>query len=361
MITMNSASQDFQKLEHFLDEKITGKLTPGVQFLVADASGTLFEYNRGIADFASSGNVVPATQFKMYSATKLLTMIAIMKLIEQGKVSLDSAVSEYIPYNFPDSVTIRRLLSHTAGCSRYPFVKQIHLDTEDSAFNYTSFMSEMIPRHSKLKYKPGKKHMYSNFGIMLLSTVVETVSGFDYKEYIADSIIEPLSLADDEYVGFEFTPHTATAYQKRGTLMHWLFSMMVDTDKYYGEKFGRWQSYEKLYMEGIGFGGGFANARGFAKLFVALLRSEIINAKSLSMTFEPQTYGNGKISKNSLGWWRGKDNRAESFYHPGGGGGYSCELRVYPETGLVRVMMMNKTQTFGDLKMFSEIDKLWLK
>ena len=73
-------AQDFSALENYLDNKITGKESPGIQFLVADRSGILFEYNKGKANIGNNITVYSDTQFKMYSQTKLLTMLSIMKM-----------------------------------------------------------------------------------------------------------------------------------------------------------------------------------------------------------------------------------------------------------------------------------------
>jgi CubicO group peptidase (beta-lactamase class C family) len=142
--------------------------------------------------------------------------------------------------------------------------------------------------------------------------------------------------------------------------MHWFYSLIIDKGKYYGSKTKNWQHLNKLYIEGLGFGGGFANAKGLAKLMISLMNEDIIKKETLNQSFEIQNYKHDKTGKMALGWWHGKVKDNQSFYHPGGGGGYSCELRIYPEKGIVRVMMMNKTQSFKDLKLFKRIDELWI-
>lgn len=354
-------SQNYSKLEDYLEHKIQGKLSPGVQFVIADKGGILYEYNGGVTNLETKEKVSANTQFKMYSSTKMLTMLAIMQLVEQGKVDLDAPVSKYLNYSFSDEVTVRAALSHTAGFSRYPFAKEIHLETEHTGFNYSQFINEMIPKHKQLKYKPGTKNIYSNTGYLVLSAIVEKVSGQKYEEYVAQNIFSNTKLENTDYLGFEYSDLTATAYQKRGTLMHWIFSSMVDTDKFYAAKVGRWQTYNNLYMKGVGFGGGFANTGGLAKLYVDVLNHKVLKEQTLNSTFESQYYKKNKKSKQTLCWWTGEVNGYKAFHHAGGGGGYSCEIRVYPEKGIVRIIMMNKTQDFSDLKLFSKLDKLWLE
>ena len=359
---MTTTAQNFDRLEEYLDNKIVGKRSPGVQFLVMDSTGIKYEYNKGKANIENNDEVTSTTEFKMYSSTKLMTMLSIMQLVEKGKVELDAPLSEYLNYDFPKEITIRRVLSHTAGFTKYPFIKELHLDSEHGAFDYSEFIATELPKHQKLSYQPGTKNSYSNYGFLLLSAVVEKVSETPYQTYVKENIIKKAELSDSNNVGFEFTENTATAYEKRRTLMHWLFSMMVDTKKYYGVQHKDWQSYKDLYIDGVGFGGGFANARGLAELFMAVHKNKIVNGESLQSTFEVQTYKDGKKeSKHALAWWRGNVNGHQSFHHAGGGGGYSVEVRYYPDLGTVRVMMMNTTQTIGDLKRFENIDKLWLE
>ncbi len=353
-------SQNFEALSTYLDQNIVDKKTPGVQFIVADTTGVLFEYNKGQSNIQNATPVVPETQFKMYSVTKIITMISVMQLIEQGLIDLEASISNYLDMSFSKDITVRMVLSHTAGFNRNPFFKELHLEEEDSDFNYSDFIKYALPKYNKTIYKPGAKNVYSNYGFLVLSAVVEKVSGLSYEDYVQQNITSKLNLDTNDYLGFKYTNQTATGYQKRRTLMHWLYSLLIDSKKYYGPKNKNWQSLNNLYMKGLGFGGGFANARGLAKLMSALLQYQLVSEATLNTTFKPQSYGNTKTANQTLGWWHGIVAQQQSYYHPGGGGGYSCEVRVYPEKGVIRIMMMNSTQSFSDLKMFSQIDKLWL-
>ena len=354
-------SQDFNQLKAYLDKNITEKKSPGVQFVIANSTGILFEYNSGMANIEENIPVDSGTQFKMYSSTKLITMISVLQLAEQGKIELDSPVTNYLDMDFSPAITVRKVLSHTAGFNRNPFFKEIHLEEEDSAFSYSDFMKYAIPKYNKTIYEPGKKNVYSNYGYMVLSALVQEVSGTGYEDYIDKNITSKINLAASDYFGFKYTEKTAKGYQKRGTLMHWFYTLLIDTKKYYSSKTKKWQGLNNLYMKGLGFGGGFSNAKVLSKLMVSLMENKLLNENSVKESFSKQLYKGNKPSKQTLGWWHGEVNGHPSYFHPGGGGGYSCEIRIYPKSGLVRVMMMNKTQTFGDLKMFSDIDKLWLR
>jgi len=217
--TYNGMSQDFSKLYNYLDHKITDKTSPGVQFLIADSSGILFEYNKGIANFETNKLVDANTQFKMYSSTKLLTMIAIMQLVEDGKINLDAPVSQYLDIMYADEITIRKTLSHTAGFSRNAFIKEIHLVNEDDDFNYSEFLKRALAEYNKTISNPGQKNVYSNYGYLVLSAIIEKVTKMSYENYIKQYIIAKSELTTKEYLGFKYTDKTATGYQKRKTLI----------------------------------------------------------------------------------------------------------------------------------------------
>ena len=352
---------DFASLKTHLDQKISSAYTPGLQFLVADTSGILFEYNGGIANIGLNEPVTSATQFKMYSATKLMTMMGIMQLVERDKISLNDSINKYLDLDFPKDITIQQVLSHTAGFNKNPFFKELHLLEEDETFDYSDFMAYALPKYNKTIYKAGNKNVYSNYGYLILSAIIEKASNLKYEDYIFQNITSKINLTDQDYLGFKYTNQTATGYQKRKTLMHWIYTILIPTEKYYGSKTKTWQSLNNLYMKGLGFGGGIANARAISALMLALMDHKLMRQPFLNKTFEYQTYKKHKKARQTLGWWHGKVNGHQSFYHPGGGGGYSCEVRIYPDKGLVRVMLMNKTQSLKDLKLFEEIDQLWLK
>ena len=188
LFTSITMSQDFNKLKAYLDDKVTEKKSPGVQFIIANSSGILFEYNKGKANIEENISVNSDTQFKMYSATKLITMVSIMQLVEQGKIKLDSPVADYLEMDFPTTITVRKVLSHTAGFNKNPFFKELHLEEEDSVFNYTDFMQYALPKYNKTIYKAGNKNVYSNYGFLVLSAIVQKVSRVDYENYVNKNI-----------------------------------------------------------------------------------------------------------------------------------------------------------------------------
>ncbi|MBN1117776.1 MAG: beta-lactamase family protein [Bacteroidales bacterium] len=351
-------AQDFTELQNTIENKLLGKLTPGIQYLIADKNGVIYEYEGGFANIDSQTPVTAETEMKMYSATKILTTIAIMQLYEQGKVILDEPVENYLPqYKFSDAFTIRQLLCHTSGVTNKPFVTKIHLASEHADFNEKEAAKQLIEENLKLKYKPGKKKAYSNFGFLILGEIVEEVSGVPYKQYVAENILNKID-SGNQQIGFSFNNKTARAYQKRFSFMTVIYKMVADK-KYWLKKEGKFYSFEDLYINHSSYGGAFASSHAMLALGQELLNSDntILKPETIKEMFTEQKLSNGKNAGHALGWWIGELDGHKYYYHPGGGGGYSCELRVYPDLGVVSVVMMNKTQDFSDLKLLSKFDK----
>ncbi len=134
------------------------------------------------------------TLFRIGSVSKLFTWTAVMQLLEQGKLSLDTDVNEYldftIPATFPEPITLRYLLSHTPG-----------FEDQDLTF-YRLRAEQVSPLDAYLKanvparvFPPGKVAAYSNYGAALAGYIVERVSGLPFDEYVEQNIFAPLGMA----------------------------------------------------------------------------------------------------------------------------------------------------------------------
>jgi CubicO group peptidase (beta-lactamase class C family)/tetratricopeptide (TPR) repeat protein len=179
--------------EHMAFDRITGI---SVGFLKDD-----FVWARGFgfADLENRVPVKPESSFRMASITKTFTAIAILQLVEAGKVDLDVEVQSYVP-TFPRKkwpITIRQLLAHLGGIRHYKddgieeHIK-VHKKTREAL---------AIFQDSDLVAEPGTKYHYSSYGYDLLGAVIEEVSGKTYGDYIKEHIFLPLgmenSLMDD--------------------------------------------------------------------------------------------------------------------------------------------------------------------
>ena len=165
----------------------------GVVVAVVKDGKLLLAKGYGFADLAHRRPVVPeSTLFRVASISKLFTATAVMQLVEQGKLDLDEDLGRYLdfklPKRVPDKITLRQLLTHTAGFQES--VKQLPADSGQGV-PLRDHVREMTPEQI---YRPGTVTAYSNYGNDLAGYVVEHVSGLPYAEYVRTRILEPLGM-----------------------------------------------------------------------------------------------------------------------------------------------------------------------
>ena len=169
----------------------------GAVLVARDGEGLL---DRGYG-FANREWSVPNdgdTKFRLGSVTKQFTAVAIMLLNERGLVDLDAPVKTYLP-DAPaawDGVTVRHLLTHTAGVPNFT-----DFDDYGASKTLPATIDSLIGRFRDrpLDFQPGEGWSYSNSGYILLTAIVEKASGKSYAEFVAETLFQPLGMADSGY------------------------------------------------------------------------------------------------------------------------------------------------------------------
>jgi CubicO group peptidase (beta-lactamase class C family) len=196
--TQSAGPTDPQELEAFLDDLMSAEMAenqiPGAMVAVVKDGRVLLTKGYGYADMADQIPVDPErTLFRVGSVSKLFTWTAVMQLVEQGKLSLDTDVNEYldftIPATFPEPITLRHLLSHTAG---FEF-KGTNL-WRLQAGQMVSLSDWMKDNQPARVFPAGEIAVYSNYGTALAGYIVERVSGLSFDEYVEQNIFAPLGM-----------------------------------------------------------------------------------------------------------------------------------------------------------------------
>jgi CubicO group peptidase (beta-lactamase class C family) len=300
-------------------------------FLLASKDQPDFEWVGGMADREKSIPVSATTRFRMASLGKMITAVAILQLTEAGRISLDGRLAQYLP-SYPNhavasAITLRQLLNHTSGTG----------DVFGDEFNKISgslktHQDYWGPFASKaLEFKPGTQDRYSNYGYILLGSVIEAASGQSYYDYIDQHIYGPAGMTSTGSAPeSELVPDRAYAYTK--------------TD-------GKWtRETASLPWRGTAAGGSYTTARDLMKFVVALNNGKLISAESLRAATQPQNnkawYGYGFMVS-------GKGVRRQ-FGHEGGAAGENAALIVVPAAGYVIVGLSNfDPSTMGNMVNFA--------
>ena len=170
---------------------------PGIAVLIARGDAIIYRAARGSADIELGVPLKPDQVFNIASITKMFTAATILKLAEQGKLSLGDPLTRYLP-DFPgEPVTLRQLLSHTGGISD----KTPPADLQPGALRRDYDMATLVAQIAKRPrdFTAGSDQSYSNSGFILLGAVIEKVTGKRWYEAERDLLFTPLGLRHTGY------------------------------------------------------------------------------------------------------------------------------------------------------------------
>ncbi|HKQ11538.1 MAG TPA: serine hydrolase domain-containing protein, partial [Rhizomicrobium sp.] len=167
--------------------------------MLIERKGTLaYEKTWGLADRSAGTPITTRTKFRLGSDNKMFTAVAALQLVASGKLSLEGKVGDYLP-NYPNKdvaakVTIRMLLSHSGGTGDFfgPEFDKNRLTLKHNE-DYITLFGDRAPL-----FEPGTKERYSNYGFILLGSIVQHVSGEDYYAYVRRHIFLPAGMTDTD-------------------------------------------------------------------------------------------------------------------------------------------------------------------
>ncbi|MBO5216600.1 MAG: beta-lactamase family protein [Alistipes sp.] len=204
-----SDNEAFKPMERYIINWMNRNGFQGATLAIMKDEKLIYCKGLGWADKEAGVEAHAGNIFRMASASKLITAIAVMKLCEEGKLSLNSKVfgEKGILKQFTEirdkrakDITVEHLLNHTSGLSRrlgdltfrtQDVIKWAHLDHAPSTEELIEFQLTM-----QMRDKPGGSAQYSNVGYLILSYVIEKVSGEKYEDYVRKHVLEPAGCYD---------------------------------------------------------------------------------------------------------------------------------------------------------------------
>jgi len=329
-----------------LHEQVTRGRIPGFQYLHFNADAILFRCEGGMARVAAQVPVDRQTTFNAFSVTKTVTAVAALQLVESGELELDQRAAKYLPrFPYPGEITVRHLLTHTAGIPNPMPLRWTHDEGEHPHFDRDAFFAREFAAHPRLQSAPNTRMCYSNLGYHLLGQIIETVAGMPYEQQVTERILAPIGVTPGE-LGFARDPaRHAAGYHNRRSLTYPLLGFLLDRRRSMAGREGQWQAFRPYVMNGPAYGGLIGTAEGFARYLQALLDPwhPLLNAASTALLFAEHALSDGTPAGMALSWFTGRLGGHDYRDHAGGGGGYYAELRVYPELQRGSVLLSNRT------------------
>ena len=317
-------------IEAFLREKMQKRHIPGLQVAVVRHGKIVMLGAYGTANLQDDVPVTDQTVFSVNSATKPFTGVAIMQLVEDGKVDLAAPASRYIE-GLPvawQAVTVRQLLTHTSG---FPDIlvppkgqgtgSLVGDGGEESAWTTV--------RTLPMDFAPGEKYRYNQTNYVLLGKIIDKLSGEPFAQFMADRQFKAARMASAVFGdGRDIIAHRAQAYRYAGGTL---------TAASSGGKL------EQTYDEFTPFirtaGGLNASAQDLARWIIALQDGTLLKQKSsLATLWTPAKFNNGLPTPWALGWptISRPEHRAVA-----GIGGRRSAFFVYPADDMAVVILTN--------------------
>ncbi len=293
---------------------------PGLSLLVVRDGKITRSEGFGAANVELQVPAKPETVYQSGSVGKQFTATAVMMLVEEGKVGLDDPLTKYFADAPPawKDVTVRELLSHTAGFGDYPKDFNFRKDwTEAEELK----LIESIP----LAYPPGTKWVYSNFGYVTLGVLIHRVTGEFYGDFLQQRIFQPLGMNSTRIISeADIIPNRSAGYRLvKGELKN--------------------QEWVSPVVNTTADGSLYFTILDLAKWDAALYTEKLLKRSSLDQMWTVVPLKNGKPNDGGygFGWFIEQRNGHRCIHHDGSWQGFETAIDRYVDDHLTVVALSN--------------------
>ena len=330
-------SEAYQLIEYWLEAQKDYEKLPGLTAIITDKNETRWAGSYGLSDGVNPMNI--ESTFSICSISKLFTSVALMQLVEDGKLNLDDRIQDVLPWfdiqnDFIDSpdLTVKSIMSHSSGLPRES--NHPYWSWPDFPFPTKESVVDEL-KNQKMLYPPSKYYQYSNLGLSLLGFIVEEVSGLSFDDSVNKNILQPLNLSNTK---------TYMSIEDYGNILSLGYSSLnrnVERDKV-----------NFFNADGIAAAAGFTSnvldLAKFARWQLNLLSSSEKNIL-LPETLKDmhKVHWDDDLSSVTRGLGFGVYNLDGGTWvgHGGSCPGYRSQLYISPELGIAYSVMINSSGT----------------
>jgi CubicO group peptidase (beta-lactamase class C family) len=302
-----------------------GTHQPGAALMAAKNGRVLLKEAFGMADLENKHPVGTQTNFRLASVTKQFTALAVMILVRDDALRLDTRLTDIFPA-FPEygkAITVDHLVHHTSGLIDYESLLPDTLTVQVKDRDVLRLMEEQDSTY----FQPGSEFRYSNSGYAVLGMIIETVSGVPFARFLASQVFIPAgmkrSVAFED--GVSSVPNRAYGYSR--TDSGWVFTDQSITSAVLGDG-GIYSSIDDLVTW----------------LDVVQGRTKLIPDELYARLFEPAVLNHGDTVPYGFGWRLDDYKGKQRVYHGGSTRGFRNRIQWFPEEGLTLVFLSNRNE-----------------
>lgn len=334
---------------------------PGAILIVMRGDSIVFDHAYGLARLDSAERVTDSTTFNLSSASKIITAVAIMKLCEEGKLSLDDSLSKFFP-EFParyfDHISLRHVLAHSSGLPDLrpanPGEWSRYLSNHQTVFGFgrdyrlygreNEHMQTFVNLDT-IAYRPGESFSETDIAYVLVAPLIERVTGEYFDSWMKRNVFDPAGMTETFYYSPGLRkPRMAHGYRPADPAIRVQTFRSAD---------GRWDEYD--YQEAEYFltkadRGVFTSARDFMRFIRAFRQDRLVSEQSRLAVVEPQIETNMPGMMYALSTYVDTTTaeRPNRVFHLGHNGGFAVVQASWPDKNVQYLMVAARNDLPGD-------------
>jgi CubicO group peptidase (beta-lactamase class C family) len=320
---------------------------PGVAIAICREGKIIKAAGYGLANVELDVPVTPETIFQTGSVGKQFTSMAVMMLVEEGKIGLDQKIVKYIPESPAawKEVTIRQLLTHTSGIADYGGEEDtMNKGVINFRKDYTE--EQLVQAFAKMPmdFAPGEKWKYSNTGYVLLGIIIHRVTGEFYGDFLQERIFKPLGMTSTRIISeADIVPHRSSGYRLvKGMLKN--------------------QEWVSPTLNTTADGALYTNVLDLAKWDAALDKGLLVKPSSYDLMWTSAKLNNGKKATYGFGWALGEIGGKRAVSHDGAWQGFTMSINRFLDDRFTVIVMTNlDSDNSKPEKIADQISKVCLK
>jgi CubicO group peptidase (beta-lactamase class C family) len=314
------------QVDRVVEQQRTLQRIPGLSLAVCRDGKLVKATGYGLANVELDVPVTPETIFQTGSVGKQFTAMAVMMLVEEGKIGLDDKITKYLPESpaIWKGVTVRQLLTHTSGIADYGGEEEtMGKGVINFRKDYTE--EELIEAFSKMPmdFRPGTKWSYSNTGYVLLGVIIHRASGEFYGDFLQQRVFKPLGMNATRIISeADIVPQRSSGYRLvEGELKN--------------------QEWVSPSLNTTADGALYTNVLDLAKWDAALYERKLVKPSSYEAIWRPARLNDGEMVPYGFGWDLQEKDGHPAVSHDGAWQGFTMNITRFLDPHLTIIVMTN--------------------
>lgn len=306
-----------EPVDDYIAAALARDANPGLGLTIVRDGQLLRAQGYGLANLEHQVPVHPDTLFKTGAVGMQLTAVAVMLLVEDGKLRLDDSIRHHLP-EVPKSwqpITIRQLLNHSSGLPATP--------NGDFRADYTEAELLGIIAKQDLNFAAGSRWRFSYADYIVLGFLVKRVSGLYYADFLRQRVFTPLGMRTARAISdLDVIPHRAAGYETREGQLHnaeWISATANSTAD------------GSLYLSPL----------DYAAWAMGMDGRRVLTAESWAQIAAPARLANGCTHPYGFGWYQRGEGEKQAWWHSGSWQGFQTHVVRYPERKLTVAIFAN--------------------